>query len=57
MHTGEYTAHEWSTLRSVCREHVELEIFLVEAKARMKKRVEEEEIEEHAQRTSSKKKG
>ena len=57
MHTGEYTAHEWSTLRSVCREHVELEIFLIEAEAGMKKRLEEEEIEEQAQHVSSKKKG
>ena len=39
----EWTAHEWSTLRSVCREHVELEIFLVEAESGMKKRLDEEE--------------
>ena len=32
MHTGEYTAHEWSTLRSVCREHVELEFFWLRPK-------------------------
>ena len=59
MHAGEYTAHEWSTLRSVCREHVELQLFLVEAEAGMKKRLEEEELEEQAQRnaSSSKKKG
>ena len=43
LHAGEWTAHEWSTLRSVCREHVELEIFLVEAEAAMKERLEEEE--------------
>lgn len=36
LHAGEWTAHEWSSLRSVCREHVELEIFLVEAEAGMK---------------------
>jgi len=42
LHAGEWTAHEWSTLRSVCREHVELEIFLVEAEAGMKKRLEDE---------------
>ena len=38
LHAGEWTAHEWSTIRSVCREHVELEIFLVEAEATMKQR-------------------
>jgi hypothetical protein len=42
LHAGEWTAHEWSTLRNVCREHVELEMFLVEAEAGMKKRLEEE---------------
>ena len=36
LHAGEWTAHEWSSLRDVCREHVELEIFLVEAEAGMK---------------------
>jgi hypothetical protein len=46
LHAGEWTAHEWSTLRSVCREHVELEIFLVEAEAGMKKRLQEEEQEQ-----------
>lgn len=45
LHAGEWTAHEWTTLRSVCREHVELEIFLVEAEAAMKERVEAEEAE------------
>jgi hypothetical protein len=40
LHAGEWTAHEWSTIRSVCREHVELEIFLVEAEAGMKQRLE-----------------
>lgn len=43
LQSCEWTAHEWSTLRSVCREHVELEIFLVEAEAGMKKRLEEDE--------------
>jgi hypothetical protein len=42
LHAGEWTAHEWSTIRSVCREHVELEIFLVEAEAGMKNRMEDE---------------
>lgn len=43
LQSCEWTTHEWSTLRSVCREHVELEIFLVEAEAGMKKRLDEEE--------------
>lgn len=42
LHAGEWTAHEWSSLRSVCREHVELEIFLVEAEAGLKTRMDEE---------------
>lgn len=46
LHAGEWTAHEWSSLRSVAREHVELEIFLVEAEAGMKKRLLEEEAED-----------
>jgi Exocyst complex component Sec6 len=45
LHAGEWTVHEWSSLRSVAREHVELEIFLVEAEAGMKKRLYEEEAE------------
>ena len=45
LHAGEWTVHEWSSLRSVAREHVELEIFLVEAEAGMKKRLNEEESE------------
>jgi hypothetical protein len=40
MHHSEWTEHEWQTLRSVCREHVELEVFLVEAEAGMKKRID-----------------
>ncbi|GKY99268.1 hypothetical protein MPSEU_000881900 [Mayamaea pseudoterrestris] len=44
LQSCEWTAHEWSTLRSVCREHVELEIFLVEAEAGMKKRLEDDII-------------
>ena len=42
LHGGEWTAHEWTTLRNVAREHVELEVFLVEAEAGMKKRIDEE---------------
>lgn len=43
LHAGEWTAHEWSSLRSVCREHVELELFLVEAEAGMKKRSKQDD--------------
>lgn len=53
LHAGEWTAHEWSTLRSVCREHVELEIFLVEAEAGMKKRLQEEEEQQQQQQNAS----
>lgn len=42
LYAGEYTAHEWTNLRNVCREHVELEVFLVEAEVGMKQRLLEE---------------
>lgn len=42
LHSGEWTANEWSTIRSVCMEHVELEILLVEAEAGMKARIDYE---------------
>jgi hypothetical protein len=45
LHSGEWTAQEWTVLRNVSREHVELEIFLVEAEAGMKKRIDEEREE------------
>jgi hypothetical protein len=54
LHAGEWTAHEWSTLRSVCREHVELEIFLVEAEAGMKDRLEAEDDQAAAPRQKNK---
>ena len=41
----EWTAQEWAILRNVAREHVELEIFLVEAESGMKKRIDEESRE------------
>lgn len=41
LYAGEYTAHEWTNLRDVCREHVELEIFLVEAEVGMKARLQD----------------
>ncbi len=46
LQAGEWTAHEWSTIRSVCREHVELEMFLVEAEAGMKQRSDEDVTDE-----------
>jgi len=36
LHGGEWTAEEWSTIRNVSMEHVELEIMLVEAENNMK---------------------
>lgn len=39
----EWTEHEWTTLRDVGKEHVELQLFLVEAEAGMKARLREEE--------------
>jgi hypothetical protein len=42
LHQAEWTEVEWNSLREVSREHVELEIFLVEAEAGMKKRIDEE---------------
>jgi hypothetical protein len=48
MHSSEWTDEEWSTLRNVCREHVELEVFLIEAEAGMKARIDEEQTPESA---------
>ena len=42
LHQAEWTEVEWSSLRDVSREHVELETFLVEAESGMKKRIQEE---------------
>jgi hypothetical protein len=36
LHSGEWTAEEWSTIRNVSMEHVELEVMLVEAEDSMK---------------------
>lgn len=36
LHGGEWTEEEWSTIRNVAMEHVELEIMLVEAETSMK---------------------
>lgn len=44
MHSSEWTDEEWTTLRNVCREHVELEVFLIEAEAGMKARIDEEQM-------------
>lgn len=49
LHSAEWTENEWNSLREVCREHVELEIFLVEAEAGMKKRIDEEAEEMRGQ--------
>lgn len=49
MHNSEWQEHEWRTLRSVCREHVELEVFLVEAESGMKARIDEEVVEARKQ--------
>jgi hypothetical protein len=46
LNSSEWTEQEWSTLRNVCREHVKLEIFLVEAESGMKKRQDDEEEED-----------
>lgn len=43
LHQGEWTANEWSTIRDVCMEHVELEILLVEAEAGMKAWLDDED--------------
>jgi Exocyst complex component Sec6 len=40
LNSCEWTDHEWTTIRDVCREHVELQIFLVEAEAGMKARMD-----------------
>ncbi|CAB9504760.1 Exocyst complex component [Seminavis robusta] len=40
---AEWSEKEWVTLRTVCREHVELEIFLLEAEAGMRKQQADEE--------------
>lgn len=45
LNACEWTENEWTTIRDVCREHVELQIFLVEAEAGMKSRMEEEDNE------------
>jgi hypothetical protein len=52
LHEAEWTEIEWSSLREVSREHVELEIFLVEAEAGMKKRIDEEAAENQQDSTT-----
>jgi len=52
LHSAEWTDHEWDSLRDVAREHVELEIFLVEAEAGMKKRIDEEAQESNLDDTN-----
>jgi hypothetical protein len=53
LYAEEYTAHEWTNLRNVCREHVELEIILVEAEVGMKQRLEEGEFKDSHRRPPS----
>lgn len=52
LHAGEWTTNEWSSLRSVTREHCDLEIFLVEAEAEMKKRLQQDLVAESHQNES-----
>ena len=42
LHSAEWTDDEWYSLREVSKKHVDLEIFLVEAEAGMKKRIDDE---------------
>ena len=50
---AEYSDSEMTTLRNVCKEHVELEIFLVEAEAGMrKKQVDDDDDDEDGRRRS-----
>jgi len=48
LHAGEWTENEWNTIRSVCMEHVKLEILLVEAEAGMKTWLDDEDMEDDA---------
>jgi hypothetical protein len=48
MHTSEWTDEEWTTLRNVCREHVELEVFLIDTETGMKARIDDEQAPESA---------
>jgi len=54
LHQAEWTELEWNSLREVSCEHVELEIFLVEAEAAMKVRIDEEYHEQQQQHQTSK---
>jgi hypothetical protein len=53
LHAEEYTPKEWSSIRKVAMEHVELEMLLVEAEAGIKARIAEEEAEEEASQLES----
>jgi hypothetical protein len=58
LNTCEWTDYEWTTIRDVCRQHVELQIFLVEAETGMKARMEEvRNIEEEYDHRGMKKTG
>ena len=53
MHAAEYTNNEWSTLRNVCMEHVDLQILLIEANAGMKARLKHNDDDDDETRTLS----
>jgi len=46
LHASEWTPDEWHTLRKVCREHLSMEIILVQEEARIQKHLEEKEDNE-----------
>ncbi len=48
LHAGEWTEHEFTTIRNVCMEHVKLEILLVEAEAGMKTWLDDEDVDDDA---------
>lgn len=53
LNSCEWTDHEWFTLRDVCREHVELQLFLVEAETGMKSRMADNDDDEEDEVMSS----
>jgi len=55
LNSSEWTETEWTTLRKVCKEHVQLEIFLVEAESGMRKQADdgEDDEEKKSRRRSS----
>ena len=41
LNACEWKEHEWETIREVCREHVEMQLFLVEAETDLHRRMQE----------------